>query len=89
MRGLGLLKPIVHIVFVSYYIVSPPIEYLFGYVWGYEVSGLYVGQFFGEAYHCLFMVYYVYYHKEWQSIMEEQHGRMEKEKGVEMKRLDN
>ena len=80
MRGLGILKPIVHIVFVSYYVVSPPIEYLFGYVWKYEVPGLYVGQFMGEVYHSLAMMYYIYYKNDWESIVAESHARMEKEK---------
>ncbi len=80
MRGLGILQPIVHIVFVSYYVVSPPIEYLFGYVWGYEVAGLYVGQFFGEIYHSVVIYYYVYRKRDWATIVREAHERMEREK---------
>jgi len=81
MRGLGILQPLVHIVLVSYYVVSPPIEYLFGYLWKYEVIGLYVGQFMGEVYHCIVMIYYCYRkHDDWAQIVAESHARMEKEK---------
>jgi Na+-driven multidrug efflux pump len=43
MRGLSLMKPLSLIVFISYYLISPPFEYLFGYTCGLDVRGLWAG----------------------------------------------
>jgi len=51
MRGLNILKPLSVMVFISYYIISPPLQYLFGYTCGFNVSGLWGGQMCGAAFH--------------------------------------
>jgi Na+-driven multidrug efflux pump len=43
MRGLGLMKPLSLIVFISYYLVSPPFEYIFAYTLGFDVRGIWAG----------------------------------------------
>jgi Na+-driven multidrug efflux pump len=80
MRGLGILKPTVYIVFASYYLISPPFEYLFGYTMGFEVSGLWAGLFLGEAFHFGAMAYLIYWKNDWNVIAREAHERMEREK---------
>ena len=43
MRGLALMKPLSLIVFISYYLISPPFEYLFAYTCGFDVRGIWGG----------------------------------------------
>ena len=43
MRGLALMKPLSLVVFISYYLISPPFEYLFAYTWGFDVRGIWAG----------------------------------------------
>ena len=47
---------------VSYWLISLPMEYLWGIKWGYGVIGLWFGQSFGAFMHCSFQMYLVLFH---------------------------
>ena len=67
-------------VFISYYIISPPLQYLFAYTCGFNVSGLWAGQMIGSSFHLGSELYYIYWKSNWNKIALETHERIEKDK---------
>jgi multidrug resistance protein, MATE family len=77
MRGLGLLKESIIIVFVASYVIAPPLQYLFGYTLGFEVNGLWAGMLIGTIVVTAWMAFILYVQRDWAMVAREAHERME------------
>lgn len=80
LRGLAILNPLTIIVFISYYIIAPPFEYLFGYTLQLGVTGLWAGKMIGSSFHLLAQLYLLYCKADWEKIAWEARERIEKAK---------
>ena len=80
MRGLGLLKQSIIIVFIAQYIIAPPFEYLLGFTLEFEVPGLWSGMFIGSIFIASAMAFILYIQKDWDQVALEAQQRMEKER---------
>ncbi len=87
LRGLGILKPLTLIVFISYYVISPPFEYIYGYLLDLKVIGLWAGQMMGAAYHLGAQLYWLYWKADWDQIAKEANERIERDKSINMKNV--
>ena len=61
MRGIAVVKPLIWIAFVAFFIVSLPLGYLFGVVMNYQLIGIWYAFPFGLT--TAGLLYYVYYQK--------------------------
>ena len=61
MRGIAVVKPLIWIAFVAFFIVSLPLGYLFGVVMNYQLIGIWYAFPFGLT--TAGLLYYIYYQK--------------------------
>ena len=61
MRGIAVVKPLIWIAFIAFFIVSLPLGYLFGVVMNYQLLGIWYAFPFGLT--TAGILYYVYYQK--------------------------
>ena len=61
MRGIAVVKPLIWIAFIAFFIVSLPLGYLFGVVMNYQLLGIWYAFPFGLT--TAGILYYIYYQK--------------------------
>lgn len=61
LRGLSCVRPMMYIAFVAYFVISLPLGYLFGIVWGYGLVGIWSAFPFGLS--SAAVLYYVWFRK--------------------------
>jgi len=80
MRGLSRQGIATWVSGISYYVISLPWQYLFGFYLGHGVTGLWQGQMCAAAFHLGALCYLVYVRFDWVQIGQEAFERVEKEK---------
>ena len=65
MRGLSKQAPATILSAISYYVISIPFQYLFGFHLGLGVVGLWGGQMVGALFHLTFLCYLLFHSYNW------------------------
>ena len=88
MRGLAKQAPASIVSMISYYVVSLPFQYLFGFRLAQGVSGLWEGQMVAAAFHLCSLLVLLYRFYDWNAISVETQLRVERELQEEKSRCE-